>query len=138
MTNPIPDEDPIQEMAQARTDVNALDEQGLTRGIAEFRTDFEHMRAELAKMMVGYEDQVQKVLIALVAGGNVLLEGVPGLGKTLLVRTLSEILHLDFRRVQFTPDLMPADIIGTNVVDEDASGARTLRFQPGPPGWTSL
>ncbi len=109
-----------------------LDKATLASRIEQFRADFERMRSEVARMMVGYEDQVEKVLIAIVAGGNVLLEGVPGLGKTLLVHTLGKVLDLSFRRVQFTPDLMPADIIGTNVVDESDSGVRTLHFQKGP------
>jgi MoxR-like ATPase len=104
----------------------------LARQLEAFRKDFDTIRSEIGKMIVGYDDQVEKVLIALVIGGNVLLESVPGLGKTLLVHTLSKVLHLNFRRVQFTPDLMPADIIGTNVVDEDESGMRSLHFQKGP------
>jgi MoxR-like ATPase len=75
---------------------------------------------------------VEQTLFALIAGGHVLVEGVPGLGKTLLVRTLADALHLKFQRVQFTPDLMPADIIGTNVVLEDTSGRRNFQFEPGP------
>jgi MoxR-like ATPase len=107
--------------------------EGELRGrIEQFRADFGKMRAEVGKMIVGYDEQVEKVLIALVVGGNVLLESVPGLGKTQLVSTLSKVLDLNFRRVQFTPDLMPADIIGTNVVDEDEAGMRSLHFQRGP------
>ncbi|MBI3829768.1 MAG: MoxR family ATPase [Planctomycetes bacterium] len=87
---------------------------------------------EVGKMIVGMNDVVEKVLISMIAGGNVLLEGVPGLGKTMLVRALSQALQINFRRVQFTPDLMPADILGTNVVMDDESGRRSLRFQPGP------
>jgi MoxR-like ATPase len=75
---------------------------------------------------------VRQVLIGLFAGGHVLLEGVPGLGKTLLVRTLADVLSLRFNRIQFTPDLMPADIVGTTIVSEDLDGRRTLRFQAGP------
>ncbi|MCZ7644605.1 MAG: MoxR family ATPase [Planctomycetota bacterium] len=108
------------------------DKEGLKAQLEAFRADFERMRSEIAKMIVGYGDQVEKVLVAMIAGGNVLLEGVPGLGKTMLVRTMGEALALDFRRVQFTPDLMPADIIGTNIVGEDGGGGRTLRFQRGP------
>ena len=87
---------------------------------------------ELRKVIVGQHEVVRQVLIALFAGGHVLLEGVPGLGKTLLVRTLGDALSLRFSRIQFTPDLMPADIIGTNIVSEDLDGRRALRFQPGP------
>jgi len=99
----------------------------------DFRAKFQSLRNEIGKVIVGHTDIVDNVLIALFAGGHVLLEGVPGLGKTLLVRTLSDALSLDFRRIQFTPDLMPADIIGTNIVMEDqASGRRMFEFQRGP------
>ncbi len=99
----------------------------------EFREMFESLRREVGKVIVGYEDIVDNVLICLFCGGHVLLEGVPGLGKTLLVRTLSDVFTLDFRRIQFTPDLMPADIIGTNIVMEDAkTGKRQFQFQSGP------
>ncbi len=98
----------------------------------EFREMFEKLRAEIAKVIVGHDDIVANVLICLFSGGHVLLEGVPGLGKTLLVRTLSSSLSLEFKRIQFTPDLMPADIIGTNIIMEDASGGRVFQFQRGP------
>jgi len=100
---------------------------------SEFRKMFDSLRSEVGKVIVGHTDIVDSVLISLFSGGHVLLEGVPGLGKTLLVRTLSEALSLEFRRIQFTPDLMPADIIGTNVVMEDKStGRREFEFQRGP------
>ena len=83
-------------------------------------------------MIVGQDEIVEGTLTALLAGGHVLLEGVPGLGKTLLVRTLADALHLKFQRIQFTPDLMPADLIGTNVVLETPEGHRRFEFQPGP------
>ena len=83
-------------------------------------------------MMVGQDELVEGVLVAFFAGGHVLMEGVPGLGKTMLVRTLADAVHLKFSRVQFTPDLMPADIIGTNLIVEDAEGRKTFQFQPGP------
>ncbi|MHC4475855.1 MAG: AAA family ATPase [Planctomycetota bacterium] len=99
----------------------------------DFRQMFESLRAEVGKVIVGHEGIVENVLICLFCGGHVLLEGVPGLGKTLLVRTLSSALSLKFRRIQFTPDLMPADIIGTNIVMEDATtGKRQFQYQPGP------
>jgi MoxR-like ATPase len=99
----------------------------------QFRSMFDRLRGEIAKVIVGHADLVDDVLISLFSGGHVLLEGVPGLGKTLLVRTLSSALSLEFRRIQFTPDLMPADIIGTNVVMEDrATGRRLFEFQKGP------
>jgi len=93
---------------------------------------FGKLRSEIAKVIVGHDDIVEDVLICLFCGGHVLLEGVPGLGKTLLVRTLSDALSLEFKRIQFTPDLMPADIVGTNVIMEDAGGGRVFQFQPGP------
>jgi MoxR-like ATPase len=99
----------------------------------DFRNMFDSLRREIGKVIVGYETIVEDVLICLFCGGNVLLEGVPGLGKTLLVRTLSDVFSLEFRRIQFTPDLMPADIIGTNIVMEDAAtGKRQFQYQAGP------
>jgi MoxR-like ATPase len=97
-----------------------------------FRADFRRLRAEIGKVIVGQDDIVEGTLTALIAGGHVLLEGVPGLGKTLLVRTLADALHLKFQRIQFTPDLMPADLIGTNVVLESPDGGRKFEFQRGP------
>ncbi len=97
-----------------------------------FRADFQAMRREVGKVIVGHEEIIDGTLTALIAGGHVLLEGVPGLGKTLLVRTLADALHLKFQRIQFTPDLMPADLIGTNVVHESDDGRRRFDFQPGP------
>jgi MoxR-like ATPase len=90
------------------------------------------IEAELGRFMVGQRELIRLTLIALVAGGHVLLEGVPGLGKTVLVRSLAAVLDLDFARVQFTPDLMPADITGTHIVTEDDGGRRRFEFQPGP------
>src|SRR5689334_7907120 len=89
------------------------------------------VRAEIAKAIVGQNEVVEGVLIALLAGGHVLLEGVPGLGKTLLVRTLAEAVSLRYSRIQFTPDLMPADVIGTVIVQENGDGRKNLDFQPG-------
>ncbi len=100
--------------------------------VAEFRDKFGRVRDEVSKVIVGQQDVIDEVLISLFAGGNCLLEGVPGLGKTLLVRTLSEVLNPEFRRIQFTPDLMPADILGTRVVIEDERGHRSFEFQKGP------
>jgi len=90
------------------------------------------VRAEIAKAIVGQTEVVEGVLIAMLAGGHVLLEGVPGLGKTMLVRTLAQTLALKYSRIQFTPDLMPADVIGTTVIHENGDGGKMLRFQPGP------
>ena len=104
----------------------------LQRELDQFRSDFQTLRQEVAKVIVGHEEIVDGTLTALIAGGHVLLEGVPGLGKTLLVRTLADALHLQFSRIQFTPDLMPADLIGTNVVLETPDGGRKFEFQQGP------
>ena len=104
----------------------------LKQKLEQFRSDFESLRSEVAKVIVGHEPIVEGTLTALIAGGHVLLEGVPGLGKTLLVRTLAAALDLKFSRVQFTPDLMPADLIGTNVVLETPEGGRRFEFQRGP------
>src|SRR5687767_5766187 len=100
--------------------------------IQSFRELYGAMRSEIGKVIVGNDEIADGTLIALLAGGHVLLEGVPGLGKTLLVRTLSEVLDLSFNRIQFTPDLMPADILGTNIVMEGADGRREFQFQRGP------
>jgi MoxR-like ATPase len=100
--------------------------------IESFRRTFESLRAEIGKVIVGHHDIVEGTLTAIFGGGHVLLEGVPGLGKTLLVRTLSEVLDMSFNRIQFTPDLMPADIVGTNIVMEVAGGRREFQFQRGP------
>jgi MoxR-like ATPase len=100
--------------------------------IASFRDTYARLRAEVGKVIVGHDAIVEGTLTALFAGGHVLLEGVPGLGKTLLVRTLGEVLDLSFSRIQFTPDLMPADILGTNLVVENPDGRREFQFQRGP------
>jgi MoxR-like ATPase len=102
------------------------------QAIANFRNAHATLRAEIGKVLVGQEQIVESTIIALFAGGHVLLEGVPGLGKTLLVRTLGEVLDLSFNRIQFTPDLMPADILGTNFVMETPGGRREFQFQRGP------
>ena len=97
-----------------------------------FRKDYRTIKAEIGKAIVGHEEIVDGVLTCLFTGGHALLEGVPGLGKTALIRALSEALHLKFSRIQFTPDLMPADVIGTNVIMENASGSRAFQFMHGP------
>ena len=99
---------------------------------AEFRDRFNALRNEIGKVIVGSEETVDGVLTCLFGGGHCLLEGVPGLGKTMLVKTLSEALDLNFSRIQFTPDLMPADIIGTTMIVEDDHGRREQQFKPGP------
>ena len=100
--------------------------------VEAFRKDFGRIEAEIGKVIVGQKAVVRGVLTALFAGGHCLLEGVPGLGKTLLVRTLGRVLQLQFNRIQFTPDLMPADILGTNLVAQTSDGNRVFRFQKGP------
>ncbi len=98
----------------------------------EFRETFLEIQQEVSKRIVGQKEIIESVLICLMTGGHALLEGVPGLGKTLLIRTLQEVLDLKFSRIQFTPDLMPADIIGTTVVAEDEEGRKFFEFQHGP------
>jgi MoxR-like ATPase len=111
----------------------AMTEKEVEQQCRDFRAMFEALRREIGKVIVGHEEIVDSVLISLFGAGHVLLEGVPGLGKTLLVRTLSQAFALEFRRIQFTPDLMPADIVGTHIVMEDpASGRRQFQFQKGP------
>ncbi|HEU5311089.1 MAG TPA: AAA family ATPase, partial [Candidatus Eisenbacteria bacterium] len=100
--------------------------------VQAFVEAFQSLRAEMQKVIVGHDDVVSHVLVGLFAGGHVLLEGVPGLGKTLLIKTLSECLDLTFSRIQFTPDLMPGDIIGTNIIVEDAEQRKHFQFQRGP------
>jgi MoxR-like ATPase len=98
----------------------------------EFRQAYAGLRKEIGKVIVGHGDIVDGVLTCLFVGGHALLEGVPGLGKTLLVRTLAQVLDLQFNRIQFTPDLMPSDIMGTNIISEAPDGKRVFTFQPGP------
>jgi len=100
--------------------------------VEQFKASFTSIRDEMMKMIVGQKEIVEGVLVAFFAGGHVLLEGVPGLGKTMLVRTLAEAVNLKFARVQFTPDLMPADIVGTNIITEGREGRKEFTFQPGP------
>jgi len=97
-----------------------------------FRRDYRAVQAEIGKAIVGHADIVDGVLTCLFVGGHALLEGVPGLGKTALIRALSEALHLKFNRIQFTPDLMPADVIGTTIISEDEHGHREFKFIEGP------
>ncbi|MCX7048371.1 MAG: MoxR family ATPase [Candidatus Sumerlaeota bacterium] len=98
----------------------------------EFQQDFKKLHAEISKVIVGNEAVIEQVLITLFAGGHCLLEGVPGLGKTLLISTLSKSLELAFSRIQFTPDLMPSDIVGTHLINENAEGRRVFVFEKGP------
>ncbi|MFQ5903059.1 MAG: AAA family ATPase [Candidatus Binatia bacterium] len=101
-------------------------------GMRGFRHAFDEVKAEMGKVVVGHEELMEQIFIALVCGGHCLLEGVPGLGKTLMVRSLGEILNLTFSRIQFTPDLMPADITGTNILTDDPLGKKVFDFQRGP------
>jgi len=106
--------------------------EAVVNGIAERVADARaRIMAELGKVIVGQDEAVEQVLIALLTGGHCLITGVPGLAKTLLIKTIAEILDLSFKRIQFTPDLMPADITGTEILDE-ATGLRALRFVKGP------
>jgi MoxR-like ATPase len=105
---------------------------GLQQRAEQFVARYGAVREEIGRVIVGHEDVVHGILTCLFVGGHCLLEGVPGLGKTLLVRTLAKTLDLDFSRIQFTPDLMPADILGTNMVMESPEGKRFFEFQRGP------
>ncbi|WP_129670781.1 MoxR family ATPase [Candidatus Chloroploca sp. Khr17] len=98
----------------------------------EFRRRVQMIEAEVGNVIVGQRELIRQVVVTLMAGGNALLEGVPGLAKTTLVRTLADVIDCGFSRIQFTPDLMPADIIGTTLISEDEQGRKTFRFEPGP------
>lgn len=100
--------------------------------VQQFNTYFKQLRDEIGKVVVGQDELVEDVIICLVSNGHALLEGVPGLGKTLLVRTIADATNLQFSRIQFTPDLMPADIVGTNILIENEAGKREFSFQHGP------
>ena len=104
----------------------------LTTTAEEFRERAAAIEEQVGKVIVGQRELVRHTLITLLAGGNALLEGVPGLGKTMLVRTLAQAIDCAFSRIQFTPDLMPSDIVGTNLIVEDDSGRREFRFEAGP------
>lgn len=104
----------------------------ITERAAKFRERFRDLENEIGKVIVGQPDIIRGVLTCLFVGGHVLLEGVPGLGKTLLVRTLASALDLKFSRIQFTPDLMPSDVVGTNIINESPDGRRAFEFQRGP------
>jgi MoxR-like ATPase len=106
--------------------------ESIQRDAEQFAQRYAAVREQVGRVIVGHDDIVHGVLTCLFVGGHCLLEGVPGLGKTLLVRTLAQTLHLKFNRIQFTPDLMPADILGTNLIAETPEGKRYFEFQPGP------
>jgi MoxR-like ATPase len=112
--------------------VNPTDLDALEKEIEGLRSRLRDLRAEIAHAFLGHEDLVENVLSVLLAGGHALIEGVPGLGKTVLVKTIARALDLRFSRIQFTPDLMPADVTGTNILVEDERGRRGFRFQAGP------
>jgi MoxR-like ATPase len=109
-----------------------MDSEAVVEQVALFRKRVDELRAEIAKSIVGNREVVDGVITCMLAGGHALLEGVPGLGKTMLVRTLAETLSLTFSRIQFTPDLMPADILGTTVIDEIQGGGKSFEFRKGP------
>ncbi|GGH78444.1 MoxR-like ATPase [Filimonas zeae] len=101
--------------------------------VTQLQEKLSRLKGEIQKVIVGQDNILDEILVALLAGGHCLLEGVPGLAKTLMVRTLSQALHLNFRRIQFTPDLMPTDIIGTEILEEDhVTGKRFFKFNKGP------
>ena len=102
------------------------------RQVELFRQNFRIVRDEVSRIIVGNQDNIVGIMSCLLARGHVLLEGIPGIGKTKLVQTLADVLHLKFSRIQFTPDLMPGDIVGTTVVRETEAGRKLLEFQPGP------
>ena len=104
----------------------------VNESIEQFRERFLGVTREIGRRIVGHEDIVNLTVTSLLAGGHVLLEGIPGVGKTSLVHTLADVLHLTFSRIQFTPDLMPADIVGTNIIQERTHGGAFFEFQPGP------
>src|SRR5512134_2513402 len=107
-------------------------ENQVERQIEQFRRNFGIVREEVSRIIVGNEDNIIGIMTCLLARGHVLLEGIPRIGKTKLVQTLADVLHLKFSRIQFTPDLMPGDIIGSTVVRENDAGRKTLEFQHGP------
>jgi len=120
-------------MAEKRTTKKTENDNGDSAPlIQEFRDFTQAIEKEIGKVIVGQQDVVRHVLICVLTGGHALLEGVPGIGKTTLIRTLSQVLDLKFSRIQFTPDLMPSDIVGTDIIEETTTGRRSFVFQPGP------
>ncbi len=111
---------------------NITDAAEMQKLAEQFRQRYASVREQIGRVIVGHDDIVHGVLTAMFVGGHCLLEGVPGLGKTMLIRTLSETMNLDFNRIQFTPDLMPSDILGTNMIVENEAGRRAFEFQKGP------
>jgi MoxR-like ATPase len=119
-------------MNETESDKQPRGTEAVEEAVAGFVSDLRLLRDEIGTMIVGQENIVEGVIMAVLGGGHALLEGVPGLGKTMLVRTLAECLHANFSRIQFTPDLMPADIVGTNMIVEGESGGKQFEFQNGP------
>jgi len=113
-------------------DASSMSTQQVEQLCAQFAKDFRTVTAEIGKVIVGQHEVVEQVLVTMFADGHALLEGVPGLAKTLLIRTLAYAVDLDFSRIQFTPDLMPSDITGTNIIEEDESGHKSYKFIAGP------
>ncbi len=106
--------------------------ENIEKQLTVFKGQYEGIRSEVSKYIVGQDEIIEQVLIAILSEGNVLLEGVPGLGKTELIKTMGKVLDLEFSRIQFTPDLMPADVVGTNIVQHDEDGRTACSFQAGP------
>lgn len=106
--------------------------EAVEKDIIDFKNKVNDIKKEISKAIIGQQDIIEQVIIAVLCEGNVLLEGVPGLGKTQLVKTIGKVLDLDFSRIQFTPDLMPADVVGTNIITHDENGLSTFTFQRGP------
>ncbi len=113
-------------------DMQGQSAQEIENNIEQFRATFQRVQAEVGRVLVGMPDVIGGIISAIFAGGHVLLEGVPGLGKTLLIKSISQTLGMSFKRIQFTPDLMPSDVTGTQVLTEDESGRRSFIFRPGP------
>ena len=113
-------------------DSTGLSAQQVEQLCNEFKRDYTKLEAEIGKVIVGQREVIREVLVTLFADGHALLEGVPGLAKTLLIRSLSQSVNLDFSRIQFTPDLMPSDITGTNIIEEDEHGTKSYKFIAGP------
>src|SRR3954468_22376136 len=118
-------------MAQSNQPIPGVDP-AVQQACDDFRRDYRAVQEEIGKAIIGHDEIVEGVLTCLFVGGHALLEGVPGLGKTALIRALADALHLKFSRIQFTPDLMPADVIGTNVIMEHEGGRREFTFMSGP------
>lgn len=127
---PVEDAQPVEEIKIVRDE--PVLPKGIEKDINQFKDQCGKIFEEISRDVIGQKEVVQNTVIAMIAGGNVLLEGVPGVGKTRLVRTLGRVFDLPFSRIQFTPDLMPADVTGTNIIVKDEKGNSSFSFQPGP------